>query len=339
MDQESIKKGILAGIIDRYITEIAEDPNRSIRKLLDMAERTSDGPTQTICFQMMQKMAADPTSPYYDMIHHLVTRVSPQTIREFGINLGHNAWTFGSGPLRRLSENRGIYIPWAVLIDRTPGPDRIPFSDISALTDRGRKMGIYAWLLTGTDIPGEWEDYAELFSAHSDSVFGLCAGPRDMDETVLEEASEIPNLMVFIDTDQPDWQDLASELSRRQCLFSAYCTVCSESDAQDIISGNWFEELLPSHPLTAFTFTDDNCPQDAAEAVDRYMWDTRLEQLYPILPANLISDFLIISRLISHRETLWRVNADGSVSEGEKLHFRPGSLHCGELFAASDFAV
>ncbi len=269
MDQESIKKGILTGIIDRYITEIAEDPNRSIRKLLDMAERTSDGPTQTICYQMMQKMAAESTSPYYEMIHHLVGRVSPQTIREFGINLGHNAWTFGSGPLRKLSESRGIAIPWAVLIDRTPGPDRIPFSAVTALTDRGRQMGIYAWLLTGADIPCEWDDYAELFRKHSDSVFGLTAGPRDMSGAILDEAAEIHNLMIFIDTDQPDWQDLAEELSRRQCLYSAFRTVSSESEAQEILSGNWFEELLPCHPLIAFSFTDDSCPKETAEAVSR----------------------------------------------------------------------
>ena len=58
MNQETIARGILAGLIDRYIADIREDPNRSIRKLLDIAERTSDGPTQRICYQMMQKMAA-----------------------------------------------------------------------------------------------------------------------------------------------------------------------------------------------------------------------------------------------------------------------------------------
>ena len=63
MNQESITRGILAGIIDRYIAEIAEDPGRSIRKLVDLAERTSDGPTQKICYQMMQEMAANQSSP------------------------------------------------------------------------------------------------------------------------------------------------------------------------------------------------------------------------------------------------------------------------------------
>ena len=96
MDQEIITKGIISGIVDHYIRDISQDPHRSVRKLLDMAERTSDGPTQKICYQMMQKMAENQSSPYYEMIHHLVSNTDPQTIKQFGINLGHNAWTFGS---------------------------------------------------------------------------------------------------------------------------------------------------------------------------------------------------------------------------------------------------
>ena len=38
-------------------------------------------------------------------------------------------------------------------------------------------------------------------------------------ETVLEDAAEIPNLMIFLNTDEPDWQTFADELARRKCLF------------------------------------------------------------------------------------------------------------------------
>ena len=339
MNQERITRGILAGIIDRYIAEIAEDPERSIRKLVDLAERTSDGPTQKICYQMMQEMAKNQSSPYYDMIHRLVTRVSPRTVREFGINLGHNAWTFGSGHMRKLSENHGLAIPWTVLIDRTNRPDRIPFAEIRDLVKRGREMEIYAWLLTTDDLSDEWEEYTELFRAFGDSVFGLCVAPDAMSPEMQEEAAEIPNLMILIDTEGMDWQDFAESLSGKQCLFSAYKTISSEETAGEVLSGSWLEELVPYHPLMAFTVISDDCPQQTAEEVSRYMWNTRLQQVYPILPSDLISDFIIISRQVSCREVLYRVEADGSVSEGEVLRFRPGRMRCGDLFKPADIAV
>ena len=57
-----------------------------------------------------------------------------------------------------------------------------------------------------------------------------------------------------------------------------------------------------------------------------------MEQSYPVLPSDLISDFLIISRLVSHKEVLYRIETDGSVSEGEGFRFRPGNWRCESLF-------
>ncbi len=332
MDQERITKGILSGIIDRYIVETAEDPDRSIRKLLDIAERTSDGPTQRICYQMMQQMAADRTSPYFDMLRHLVTHTAPQTIKQFGINLGHNAWTFGSGHLRHRSEECGMAIPWTVLIDRSAVPERIPFTEIEALISRGRKCDIYAWVLMVRDSLDEWEQYAGLFRLHSDCVFGLCLSPRALTGEILEEAAEIPNLMILLRTDDPDWRECAESLSRKGFLYAVFRNVSGAEDAEDILSGSWFEDVVPLHPLMAFTLIEDPLPDDTAGKLSSYMWDTRIAQSYPLVPVDLVSDFLIISRLVSHREVLFRVEPDGTVSEGKGSKFVSSPLRCGDLF-------
>ena len=332
MDHENITKGILTGIINRYIGEIGADPGRSIRKLLDMAELTSDGPTQKICYQMMQKMAENQSSPYYEMIRHMVTSLPPETVSKFGINLGHNAWTFSSGHVRQISANRDISIPWAVLIDRSSAPDRISFSEITDLVGRGRAVDIFGWLIFCSDDLDEWEEYTELFQKHDDCVFGLCVSPRALRDDLLEEISGIHNLMILLDTGHEEWQEWMEKLSRSGCLYSAFRTIRTADDAADVTSGEWFEETAPFYPLLGFTCTADDCPEQAADAVQRYMWQTRLDQVYPVLPCDLISDFLIISRLVSHREVLYRVETDGRVSEGDGLRFRPGPMRCGDLF-------
>ena len=332
MDQEIITKGIISGIVDHYIREISQDPQRSIRKLLDMAERTSDGPTQKICYQMMQKMAENKSSPYYDMIHHLVTAIDPGTIKQFGINLGHNAWTFGSGNIRRLIAEKGASISWAVLIDRVQDPDRIPFTEIEALVDRGREMEIYAWLLRSSDTMDEWDDYVRLFRAHGDSVFGLCVLPGVLTDEILEEAAEIPNLMILLNTDEQDWQLCAEKLSDKGILYSAFRLVSDRSQADDILSGSWLEDMIPYHPLLAFSIASDSLTTDTAQVVKDYMWNTRLNQVHPIVPSDLISDFVIINRLITHRNLLYRVNANGSVSAAKELLFVKTGLSCSDLF-------
>ncbi len=332
MDQEIITKGIISGIVDHYIREISQDPQRSIRKLLDMAERTSDGPTQKICYQMMQKMAENKSSPYYEMIHHLVTAIAPGTIKQFGINLGHNAWTFGSGNIRRCISQNGTLLSWAVIIDRRENPQMIPFSEISELVNRGLKTNVYAWLLMTSGTLREWDDYVKLFRAHDESVFALRVTPDALTEEIIEEALEISNLMILLDTDAPDWQITAEQLSSKGVLYSASRLVSTEAQAEEILSGSWLEELIPYQPLIAFTIADDNAPEQTIRSVKEYMWNTRLAQLHPILPSDLISDFVVINRLVAHKDILYRVNADGSADAAENLQFQKTELTCRDLF-------
>ena len=332
MNQETITKSILSGIVDRYIREIARDPHRSIRKLVDMAECTSDGPTQKICYQMMQQMAADQTSPYYEMIHHLVTHSDPETVKTFGINLGHNAWTFGSGGIRRIITETNTEFSWAVFIDRTDAKDRIPFSAIRDLIAKGRRNEVYAWLLSTSGPLSEWDEFTRLFREHRDCVFGLITDPDALDDQILEEAAEIRNLMILLNTDAPDWQPCAGRLSEKGFLYSACRFVQEDSQAEEILNGSWFEDLVPHHPLMAFSIAADSLPRETARKIKDYIWDTRLEQIYPLLPADMISDFVIINRLVTHCEIFYRIDSDGGVSIGKDLQFVRSSLTCSDLF-------
>ena len=120
--------------------------------------------------------------------------------------------------------------------------------------------------------------------------------------------------MVLVNTDMAGWENALSLLHEKKCLFAACTTIHTNKEADEVTGGKWLTSLVPYHPLMGFTIIADNCPDDVAEAVSSYMWDARLNQAYPILPADMISDFLIISRLVSHKETLYRIESDGRVS-------------------------
>ena len=330
MNRGNITKGIISSIVDQYLREIPRDPHRSIRKMVDMAVQTSNGPTQRICYQMMQNMAKNESSPYYEMIYHLVAHGDPATIKQFGINLGYNAWTFGPGNLRGILSENDVCASWDVIIDRR-GKERIPFSEIRGLVERGRQMDVYAWLLICSDLD-EWEEYAELFRAYPDSVFALQLNPSSLTEIVLDEAGDIHNLMFGLNTDEADWQAAASDFMERGFPYTVWREVSTVEQAEEIMSGSWLEELAPYYPLMAYTIAADELPSETALALKQYMWDTRLGQLYPVLPVDLISDFVIINHMITRRSILYRVNPDGSVSTAAKLQFETGDLKIGDLF-------
>ena len=163
-------------------------------------------------------------------------------------------------------------------------------------------------------------------------MFGLITDPDALDEQILEEAAEIRNLMILLNTDAPDWQPCADRLSEKGFLYSACRFVRDEAQAEEILSGSWLEELVPHHPLMAFSIAADSLSPETARKIKDYIWDTRLEQIYPVLPADMISDFVIINRLVTHCEIFYRVDADGGVSIGKDLQFERSSLTCSDLF-------
>ena len=82
----------------------------------------------------------------------------------------------------------------------------------------------------------------------------------------------------------------------------------------------------------AFSIAADSLPRETARKIKDYIWDTRLEQIYPLLPADMISDFVIINRLVTHCEIFYRIDSDGGVSIGKDLQFERSSLTCSDLF-------
>ena len=337
MNQDFITRRILSGIIDQYISAIREDPHRSIRKLVDMAERTSNGPTQKICYQMMQEMGKNQCSPYYEMIHQLVLRTDPETVSRFGLNLGLNAWTLGARDTRALIGESGRRIPWAVLVDRRPAEERIAFESITEQVKKGLRCGMYSWMFFYGDRMDEWEQLSGLFRTFPENAFGLAVRSGGFRGIPLEAAAAHHNLMILLDSDDGDRGENARRLADARMLYSVYREIANDAQAGEVTSGKWFGEITPERPLFAFTLTADNCPEAAAERVRSYMWDTRLRQTYPLMPSDLITDFLIISRLVTHKEVLYRVDPDGGLSEGKGLRFERCGLRIGDLFSASNF--
>jgi hypothetical protein len=56
MNQTTIRRMLIENLADRYLPKLQFDPNRSIRKLVDMGECLSRGKTQKHFFQSAQKL-------------------------------------------------------------------------------------------------------------------------------------------------------------------------------------------------------------------------------------------------------------------------------------------
>lgn len=70
-----IRRAIIRSAIERGIQEIRSDPQRGVRKLVDLGTHFSRGRFQKRIFREMQDELVNPNTAYYALVTNLVNRV------------------------------------------------------------------------------------------------------------------------------------------------------------------------------------------------------------------------------------------------------------------------
>ena len=75
LDGMEIRRAIIRSAIERGIQEIRSDPQRGVRKLVDLGTHFSRGRFQKRIFREMQDELVNPNTAYYALVTNLVNRV------------------------------------------------------------------------------------------------------------------------------------------------------------------------------------------------------------------------------------------------------------------------
>ena len=141
-----IRRAIIRSAIERGIQEIRSDPQRGVRKLVDLGTHFSRGRFQKRIFREMQDELVNPNTAYYALVTNLVNRVRAEHIERLGIDIGFNSWTHGAAMIRENEQKKGYNIPWCLVLNQT---QEIQY-DLDDLMCQGEKLGIYCyWAFAG----------------------------------------------------------------------------------------------------------------------------------------------------------------------------------------------
>ena len=141
-----IRRAIIRSAIERGIQEIRSDPQRGVRKLVDLGTHFSRGRFQKRIFREMQDELVNPNTAYYALVTNLVNRVRAGHIERLGIDIGFNSWTHGAAMIRENEQKKGYNIPWCLVLNQT---QEIQY-DLDDLMCQGEKLGIYCyWAFAG----------------------------------------------------------------------------------------------------------------------------------------------------------------------------------------------
>jgi len=313
--------------IRKTIKDIANDPERSIRRLIDMAANFSNGRFQKDFFVTTQKMLSNEQSAYYSLVRDTVTNVNTEKLVQFGMNLGYNSCTAGARIIRKIEETEHFNIPWSLSLDINAGALHNSKSFYQKLIADGQSLGIYTWLLYVDEITS---DLLDIISDFPDSAFLLFCPSEEITDTLLEETEYLHNLL-FVVTYGSKICSACAQLRKNRFLYAIFVPF-SEQDADSILNDTLFSNIENLRPTFIFLKADASCSKEIQDKIYQYIKVLRAKQNHPALIMDLVYDNLFIDGIISTDSNIAGFNAVGQLCTFDKTFSTPNyNLHSNSL--------
>lgn len=311
MSPKDSTETILESVIDLYLREFERDPKRSVRKLVDLGRQFSSGRFQEDFFELTHNMLEEKNSPYYDMAEKAVKKISHQTLKTFGINLGYHSCLKGAKTIRRYKEAGGRHSPWSLTFYLQGGEDPSTLPFLKSIIDAGKRHGIFTYSFLFQGNPSPLSLYFPLLSQEEDCAFLFFLPPGFLEETKFSEISRRHNLLLSLETGEKGWKKAAEKLEKQRCLYALHRNYSSREDVEEIVSGAWGRRIEKRCGVFAFCLASEECPADLSQRVEQYALKSRTQARYSFLPINFYSDSLMIDEIISGQAEFWGVDSKG----------------------------
>ncbi|MCD7760246.1 MAG: hypothetical protein LUH16_00490 [Clostridiales bacterium] len=299
------------------IKELKRTPRRGIRNMVDLALNFCHGRFQRAFFESAQRLLQNEQSAYYELVYDLVNRIDTDRLMTFGMNLGYNSCTSGAKTIRRIEADEGYNIPWLVSVILNGDRYLEREEAYCSLIDQGRKLGIYFWQLFSQ---GNAAELLALPRKYKDCAFALFCTPEEWDETLLEEAAPLYNLLPAV-----RYEDGAEEVCRRmreRGLFYAVYVPYGTEELADIRSGELFACTEPLGAAFTVLAPREDCPAEVRQQAYESAVQVRQSQHYRTIPWDILGDSRMVDSVISEDEcfAVFAPSGDLIQPEGAEEH-------------------
>lgn len=305
--ENSVSRILVETVVKRTLRDMKEDPERSIRNLIDRALLVSEGRFQKRFFQTAQRMLHNERSAYYPLVRSLVENVEHARLLGFGMNVGYNSCTVCAKKIRALEAAEGFNIPWSLYLEIHADRFHKNRQRYASLLDEGKALGIYTWFF---HADGFSADLFRLMALHPDCAFVLLCPPEGMDGALVGEAERLNHLMLGVGLNAQA-ERVCRTLRERKMLYGVYCRY-GEDRLDDILSDSLLHEAQAlGAPFTLF-LPETSCRQEMHAKVYDYVRRIRDEQRFPTIPYELFRDSMAVDTVISDDGCSVGFRADGS---------------------------
>lgn len=306
MKPNRVTVALLERMVEKSIQDAKENPQRSLRNLIDLGERLTNGRNQKVFFSNAQAVLHDKKSVYYEITSQVIQETDTDTLKTFGVRLGYNCWSFGANYIRNAEARAGHNIPWTLYFDFSDGAQKISPEDIHARIQEGKELGIFFYMFRIGPGYTELDALIRMLAKESACAYLLLLPPEFMTEALALRISIMRSACVAVDANGPSAEEAFLRLKQARCLYGGFVEYVGEAPEEQWLS-RAHEEKLPM-----FFFLRKGILHGAHSPA--WQVGTMRQSLkIPVMPMDLFEDIAMVDRRISSEACVAAIYGDGSM--------------------------
>lgn len=362
---ESIKKFALT----RAVRGLYRDPEKNMRRLIDLADRFSGGsfPAQR---RAIRAAIEDKSNAYYPFVRRLISDVDEGVFTTILLNFFLNAGLANARLQEDLRRRHGCNIPWTILLDPTSACNlnctgclaaeygnrlNLSFDEIDGIIRQGKELGVYFYIYTGGEPLMRKYDLIRLCDRHRDCVFLCFTNGTLIDEDFADEMLRVKNFVPALSlegfgeaSDSRRGKGIydavmrAMEILRSRRLLYGISCCCTSENWEAVTSGDYFDLMTGSGARFAWFFHympigNDASPgllltPDQREEVCRRIRDLRSRK--PIFAMDFQNDAEFAGGCNAGGRRCLHINANGDIDPCVFTHYSDSNIRSKTLLEA-----
>ena len=318
MNTRTITRAMIESAVSTGISNMEENPKRSIRRLADLGKQFSRSRFQDDFFTIMQDLLENENNKYYDFVANVLANCDHDTIKTIGMNFGYSAWTYGGRVIRRTELASGFAVPLTLMLRWSPDesaagtPGFLTAGDIDRFVREGMELGIYSYFIRETGKASDSYELLDLFGRYPECCFVLVRPTGRVTAAQIHLLRMCRNAVFFLPVDDEETYLTIPLLRDQKILFGLY-SLSGGPDYVSPISQDFLRRLISVEAPFFLRIADDDVTEEQIAASMDYCYKLRLHPEYPCVVIEYYGDGETLSRRVANHGELLEIGEDKKV--------------------------
>ena len=342
---------------------LSDKPIEKLPRMFWIAEKLDRKGLHRPQIRSMRDVLIDPNSNWRKFMEKIFREVDLRLIKKFTECFLINASLTNTEKNRKIAEQYGCNVPWAILMDPTSACNlnctgcwaaqyghnhSLSYETLDSICRQGKELGIYFYIFSGGEPLMRKKDLIRLCEAHQDCYFFAFTNGTLVDEEFCQDLLRVANftLAFSIEGDEAatdmrrgegTYQKViaAMDLMRKHKLAFGYSTCYHRYNTESVASDEFVDDMIARGCRFAWNFTYMPVGKDARldllvtpeQRAYMYRRVREIRETKPIFMLDFWNDGEYSGGCIAGGRRYLHINAAGDVEPCAFIHYSNVNIH------------